>query len=247
MYGMAFAAYYNQNLNYFSETAAKLLYDALKGRESKEILDVCCGTGKLGHYFLSRGFKVHGIDLSNDMLHYARKINQAYIDSGDAIFEQMDVTSMNLDQTYPIVISTFDALNHLNNREQLNKCFKNVYRFTQEGGIFIFDLNTYHGLSKASGSTIQEYKGQMHITKNHFDFVERKGSTRYYGYLPTKKEDLYVRYDETITNTVFAMNDVADLLFKCGWSNVSFHSMEDLEKEITEPEKEDRVYVMAKK
>ncbi|NIN99288.1 MAG: methyltransferase domain-containing protein, partial [Anaerolineae bacterium] len=90
-------------------------------------LDVCCGTGQLAIYFLERGYKVVGIDLSENMLRYAQESAAQYIGRGQARFLQADAADFTLDERFGLVVSTFDSLNHLPDENALRSCFQSVY------------------------------------------------------------------------------------------------------------------------
>ena len=78
-YTAAFAKIYNQRWIRFAQQAAPLIrefYGSLPvSRNHRTLLDLCCGTGQLASHFLENGYVVSGIDLSSDMLAWARENN----------------------------------------------------------------------------------------------------------------------------------------------------------------------------
>ena len=103
------------------------------------ILDLCCGTGQLAQELVERGYRVTGIDSSEEMLRFARENAPA----GE--FTVADARSFNLAGAYHTVVSTFDSLNHIMTLEELTSVFRNVYAALREGGLFLFDLNMEEG------------------------------------------------------------------------------------------------------
>ncbi len=89
-YGKGFARIYNLKWTGFARQVAPLIleyYEATPfAAANKRVLDLCCGTGQLAGYFLERGYRVVGIDLSEHMLRYARENALAYMVSGQAQF-----------------------------------------------------------------------------------------------------------------------------------------------------------------
>jgi SAM-dependent methyltransferase len=79
------------------------------------------------------------------MLEYAREKNAPYIVAGQARFIQGDAANFELDQQFGLVVSTFDALNHLPDFQRPEELFPVGLPGVAEGGQFIFDLNTRKG------------------------------------------------------------------------------------------------------
>ena len=103
------------------------------------ILDLCCGTGQLAQLLTERGYQVTGLDISEEMLRFARQ------NVPTAEFIQDDARSFKLPAVYHAVVSTFDSLNHIMTLDELTSAFHNVYAVLREGGLFFFDLNMEAG------------------------------------------------------------------------------------------------------
>ena len=149
-YGRVFAKVYNLLWNDFADRIAPKVHDfytaTLAGQDQQSILDLCCGTGRLSQYFLEKDFRVVGLDLSEHMVAYARENNLEFVVAKQANFIQGDAANFSLDEKFGLVVSTYDALNHLPDEAALQGCFKSVFNVLQDGGYFIFDLNTQHGI-----------------------------------------------------------------------------------------------------
>lgn len=103
------------------------------------ILDLCCGTGQLANYLSEEGYKVTGIDGSDEMLKYARE-NAPGVD-----FMCDDARTFSLSPSFHLVTSFFDSLNHVMSIQELMAVFRNVYSCLLGEGLFIFDLNLEPG------------------------------------------------------------------------------------------------------
>jgi SAM-dependent methyltransferase len=76
------------------KSSAWALYEATDGATAeRNILDVCCGVGTLAEHFLSHGYAVTGIDLSEPMLAIARQKLDGYLQGGQARLIQADAAS----------------------------------------------------------------------------------------------------------------------------------------------------------
>ncbi|MFS0788891.1 class I SAM-dependent methyltransferase [Shouchella sp. 1P09AA] len=251
IYNNVFSSVYNKKFNNFSRVVGPMLYEYLQDNLSlhkkNKILDVCCGTGTLANFFLQKGHEVTGIDLSEDMLNHAIKNNSEFVHNGYANFYLCDASNFQLDETFSFVFSTYDSLNHLDNFSELTSCFESVYNVMDNNGIFIFDLNTYLGLSKSTGMVINEDNNQLNISQSFYDPISNKASTNYRGFVKTNRDELYVHYNQTIYNTIYKLNEVKTYLLENGWFNVQFTDARNLNKVLTEPENEQRVFIIAQK
>ena len=108
----------------------------------QRVLDLCCGTGKVGAEMLRRGHSVVGADLSEPMVRrcglQTRPLPAAVQDACELGFQP---GSMDL------VVCLFDSLNYITKPERLAACFREVYEVLAPRGLFVFDLNTRRALS----------------------------------------------------------------------------------------------------
>jgi len=246
-YGEVFARVYDAKWSGFAKQVAPLILDfyaaTATGREDKSVLDLCCGTGHLALYFLERGYRVVGIDLSEHMLYLAEENARRYIESGQAKFVRCDASDFALEERFGLVVSTYDSLNHLENEESLRRCFQCVR--TVSKGFFIFDLNTRSGLRRWNGIQVDESSDDaLIINRGIYDGQGEKAWTRISGFF-RMANGLYERFEETVFNTVFSMERVRQALLDAGWRNVHFARIQDLNTPLVEPEKEGRVFVVA--
>lgn len=248
-YGPLFAAYYNAHWQTFAEHSAPRLlawYAATApGQQRLPVLDLGCGTGQLARHFLAAGYAVTGLDLSPDMLAHAAANNANAIAAGRAQFVLGDAARFTLDEQFGLVLSTFDALNHLPSLEALRGCFHSARAVAAPGGLFVFDLNTRLGLQGWNSLTVHEHAGTVLIQHRTYDGHAPRALTHLTGFVPTGNGH-YTRFDEAIANTVFAMEAVRQTLTACGWPTVHLATLADLNAPLSEPEAESRVYFVAR-
>lgn len=248
-YSKGFARIYNQKWGDFARQVAPLIREYYEadpvGKENRSLLDLCCGTGQLAAYFLKAGYRVVGLDLSDNMLDYARKNTLEFIEDGKAEFFQGDAADFRMDRKFGLVISTYDALNHLEDMAALRGCFACVHAVCE--GMFIFDLNTRRGLRRWNNVQVDESdENALIITRGVYDGVSGRAWTRLSGFF--KAEDgSYERFEETVYNTVFNMRDVEQVLQETGWAEMHFAQAKNLGTALPEPEEEGRVFVVARK
>ncbi len=248
-YGPGFAQVYNKRWIAFARQVAPFLLEFYEhqplAQTNRLVLDLCCGTGQVAHYFLGRGYQIVGLDLSAAMLHYARENTQPYLATGQARFVQADAANFTLPERFGLVISTFDALNHLPDLPALRQCFAAVA--TVCDGYFLFDLNTRVGLRRWNSIEVDDSRDDMTVV-NHgiYDVTSDRAWLKVTGFI-RNADGLYERFEQIVYNTIFALNDVKMLLLETGWREVYFARLQDLKTPLTDPEQEGRVFIVAQK
>lgn len=216
------------------------------GPVSRQVLDVCCGTGQLAARFLSRGYHVTGIDLSEAMLEMARENCASYVAAGQARFIHADASNFILDGAFGLVVSTYDALNHLPSFDALAGCFRSVFRALAPGGWFIFDLNTRSGLRRWNNIRIIEMEDMVVIDRGICDGQSDRAYTLMTGFL-RNADGLYERFEQFAYNAIFDLAQVRDALLDIGFQMGHFARGQDLNTPVDEPEREERIFILARK
>lgn len=250
-YGPTFARVYNTWwADFAGNVAPRILafYETAPIHQTnRSVLDVCCGTGQLALYFLERGYRVTGIDLSEHMLCYARENVGHYLETGQAEFIQGDAADFSLGGQFGLVVSTFDAINHLEDGQALEKCFRCVFAVLASDGLFIFDLNTRAGLMRWNNISVNDGEEAMIVTRGIYDGQSDRAFTRITGFIRVSDNNLYERFEETAFNTVFDMQMVRNALLDIGWRDVHFAGAQDLATLVDEPERKTRIFIVARK
>lgn len=250
-YGSAFAQLYDRQSTSFAEETAPLIYEFYLAREptsthGKKLLDLCCGTGQLARFFLQRGFTVTGVDLSEPMLALARQNAGDYLAQGSATFLQADASSFTMPDSFDLVVSTYDALNHLPDLAALRGCFASVAAATADDGCFIFDLNTRQGIRRWNGIMVNESEHGLVIQRGIYDGGDR-AYTLITGFIPTDEPGQFERFEECVYNTIYNLSDVETLLLETGWRKVHFARVRRLDEPVANPEREGRIFIVAER
>lgn len=103
-------------------------------------LDLACGTGSLTLELKRRGVDIFGIDGSYEMLSQA--MDKAYDEELQILFLCQQMEKLDLYGTIDTCICTLDSLNHITEKEKLQKVFDRVALFMNPDGTFVFDVNT---------------------------------------------------------------------------------------------------------
>jgi SAM-dependent methyltransferase len=249
-YGRVFADVYNRRWGGFAQHVSPLIRAYCEGLAGipadKSLLDVCCGTGQLAAHFLEHGYRVVGLDLSPDMLGYARENNAGHGAAGRAAFVQADAADFTLGEQFALAVSTFDALNHLPGEDALAGCFRSVRAALLKGGVFIFDLNTRRGLYDHWNSLqVTDTDDITIINRGIYDGLGDRAYTRISGFV-RRENGRYERFAETFTNTVFSMARVIEMLGAAGFRAAHAASSANLSQPVDDPEALPRAFLVAR-
>jgi SAM-dependent methyltransferase len=107
-------------------------------QDAKTLLDMGCGTGKHAELLCEKGYKVHGIDLSEEMLKIAQTRRVGREDR--LTFSQSNITELQLYKKFDVVISLFHVISYQNSNSELIKAFEVACEHLNDAGVFIFDF-----------------------------------------------------------------------------------------------------------
>ena len=206
-----FAAFYAEGgWPRYSAQMVRMLPAVLErlGLWPRRILDLACGDGTFALAMARRGLRVTGVDASRRMLDIARERAEA---EGVAVrFLQQDMRSLSLRGRFDLVTCWFDSLNYLMEAEDLARTFSGVSRLLGDNGVFIFDMNTIHGLAV---EWVRE-PGQVHVDTGdaflasvpQYDAGTRIASLHLTGF--RRKGDSWVRMDEVHRERGYTLTQV---------------------------------------
>ena len=208
MYSDVFCKVYNEfGWNYYPEAFGTQLlrYLAANGLRPKTAMDLACGTGILCEILHKNGIQAAGMDLSSGMIDIARQENL------HIRFDVADMTTYRPDASFDLVTCTGDALNHIENLEDVETIFRNVYTYTAPGGLFVFDI-----LNENEVSTSEPFEMDFdEHTRVWFQMTrpaENKVNLKIRVF-----EDGQQRFEENIRETVHDPACICDLLRTCGF------------------------------
>lgn len=204
-------------------------------------LDLACGTGTMTMLLKEKGIDVYGVDGSYDMLTVAQ---QKTMEKGlNILYLCQRMESIDLYGTIDTCICTLDSLNHIVDEKVFTKAIERVSLFMNNGGYFLFDLNTL-------------YKHRKVLANNSFIFETDEVFLAWQNTLQEndivdidldffiKEEDLYERYSESFSERAYSLEFVEKVLKK--YNFVVDGVFGDL---TTEPPKdnEERIIIIARK
>ena len=106
-------------------------------KKIENILDIGCGTGKHASLLVDKGYQLHGVDMSPQMISIAKKNLKQ---KKNLSFSLSTISNLNLKKKFDVIISVFHVMSYQTKNNELIKAFEIVKKHLNGGGIFIFDF-----------------------------------------------------------------------------------------------------------
>jgi SAM-dependent methyltransferase len=211
-----FAWLYNKEWGAFANNIFPLLKDIAKGNlpDGAKVLDLCCGTGQLAKILIEKGYKVTGIDGSQEMLCFAQD------NAPSAKFIAADARTFKLPPTFDAVFSTFDSLNHVIALSELEQVFKNVYNCLVSGGIFIFDMTTQKHFETHCRDLKQIRENPDYYYVMQVDYIKERKLCQWHCTYFQRKGKVWQRSDVSLQQTHYPNAEIKKALKNAGFSNI---------------------------
>lgn len=103
-----------------------------------EVLDLCCGPGRHSLELARRGFRVTGVDRTQQYLDTATE--QARKEDLDIEFVHEDMRAFCRPDAFDAVINMFTSFGYFEDPEEDRRVVMNVHRSLKTGGLFLLDV-----------------------------------------------------------------------------------------------------------
>ncbi|MRR16571.1 MAG: class I SAM-dependent methyltransferase [Deltaproteobacteria bacterium] len=105
------------------------------------ILELGSGTGIHASLLADKGFSVHGIEQSEEMLLRSRSlVKKSNMQSSRLTFDAGDIREVRLEKRFDAVIALFHVMSYQTSNDDVRRSFETVKHHLKPGGIFIFDV-----------------------------------------------------------------------------------------------------------
>jgi len=212
------------------------------------VLDLACGTGSMTIELSKLGYDMIGVDLSVEMLSVAADRTAQNNLSNKILYLNQDMKDFELYGTVGGVCCCLDSLNYLVNDGELEKCFLCIHNYLDDGGVFVFDVNTPYKFVNIYGDNAYILEDESDEEKiycgwqNTFD--SNTGICDFYLSLFEKNSDSnYSRSDEIQQERCYSELVIKDLVGKCGFEFVGMWGNMDFSQAV---EKSERWYFAVK-
>lgn len=124
--------------------------DILQKYQSKQILELGCGSGLFTIPLKQKGFNIEGLELSPEMIKVTQK------KEANLTLHQGDMRSFDLQKSFDTILILSSTLTLLQNHEEMNQCLQRSYEHLQPGGILFLELPN-HAVEVAESDRTQEF------------------------------------------------------------------------------------------
>lgn len=186
-------------------------------RPVERVLDLCCGTGSLTLELGRRGYRMTGVDLSEEMLAQAEeKCREAGL---EVPFFHQDMSELRLPERVDACVCFLDSVNYVLRPERLKRALRRVFDCLEPGGLFLFDADTPEKLSAMDSQVFLdetedvfcvwrgEYSEKKRICSFWMDIFEREGG------LWRRGEELHREY-------AYTMDELEEYLREAGFAQI---------------------------
>lgn len=197
------------------------------GIESGNLLDLCCGNGRVSIYMAERGFKTVGVDISRAFLEDARRRAQEHGVSNLATFLEGDVrklketVSQRYSVPFDVLVNAWTSIGFYEEEDDLS-IFRQARELSREEAI-LFVVETMHSeyLSiKFAPTSYTELDHILMLENRKYDPITSQATTSWIFY-NRRGQDLEFIDKVDITHHVYNLSELSSLLRKAGWETVA--------------------------
>lgn len=212
-------------------------------KDISSVLDMGCGTGSMTLELARRGYDMTALDISEEMLAVAdNRVRTEGI--GNVLFVESDMCGFELYGTVDAVVCCLDGINHLTTRDELLSCFSLVANYLEDGGVFVFDLNTPYKFKTeyTDHDYILEEDGVMCCWRNRIN--KKQDKVDFCLTVFRESNGKWLREDGIETERAYGLRSIKNALAECGMEICGVHS----DYSFSEPGEDcKRWYITAKK
>lgn len=213
-----FSRFYDRLTSNVDYKALCAYYDGLVtefGGKKGALTDLACGTGSLSVLFSKLGCNVIGVDASQEMLSIALTKPHKNI-----LYICQPMQQLKLLDKADVTICSLDSINHLPDKAAVKATFKRVAQFTEDGGLFLFDVNTTYKHKKILGNEtfVYDLDDLYCVWQNELDDEDTK-NCRVNMYLDffTLENGGYQRYYDELSEIAFSSAEISKMLLNSGF------------------------------
>lgn len=238
IYGEGFAAVYTTSrYAVFSRRMAKLALLLIERHApaGRELLDLACGAGAGSLSFAKAGYQVSGVDASSVMIRNAEELAARHGFAWELSVQDMRLFT--LPHRVDIVTCLFDALNYMLNEQDLAAVFDRVSHALGPDGVFIFDMNTPHGLATRWGTkdVVATNRADIfEVNQNRYDSETRINTTTTTVFVRDNALGSFQRHTEVHRERGYPLSTIVTLLRKAALEPIAVHGLDDMYQGLTQ-------------
>jgi 2-polyprenyl-3-methyl-5-hydroxy-6-metoxy-1,4-benzoquinol methylase len=194
---------------------------------SGDLLDLCCGNGRVSVYMAKKGFRSTGIDLSKAFLEDARKKARKHGVSDLVTFLEGDVRKLKEvvnqknSKPFDVIISAWTSIGFYKEEDDLS-IFQQARELSRKDAI-LFVAETMHTEYLSIKFTPTSYAELDHIVmleNRKYDPITSQANTSWIFYNKRAQDLKFIDKVES-TQHVYSLSELSSLLRKAGWEAIA--------------------------
>jgi SAM-dependent methyltransferase len=186
------------------------------------MLELGCGTGRYAAEFAAMGYRVHGVDLSAEMLAEARDIQ-----GRDIKFSRGDARDIRLGETFDAVVALFHVMSYQSSNKDVLDVLATMKAHLADGGVAVFDF--WYGpavLTQRPQTRFKEVEDDeikvSRVAVPVMDTEKNMVAVNYTAFIRDKRDESAQELRETHNMRYFFLNELELMLDSLGLSVIVF-------------------------
>ena len=240
----ALAASYDRLTNDVDYEAIVAFYHGIMKTENlrpKSVVDLACGTGSVALILARMGYRVTGVDMSEEMLTVA--LQRAMEQENMPMFVCQTLQQLRLPKAVDLAVCALDGLDYILNPDDCKEAICRVYKSLNPGGLFIFDVNTPEKLRAMDGQVFLDEDDDVYcVWRGEFD--EETNICTYGMDLFQRRGNVWERSFEEHREYAYSIQQLTEYLKAAGFTHIRVYADGKMEAPRSG---EQRIYFSARK
>ena len=238
------AASYDRLTNDVDYEATVAFYEEILRREGlspRTVVDLACGTGSVTEILARKGYRVTGVDMSEEML------TEAAMKTMDMeqppMYSCQLLQNLRLPRGVDMAVCALDSLDYILDPEDCKEAIRRAYKALNPGGIFIFDVNTPEKLRAMDDQVFLDEDDDVYcVWRGEFD--EETNICSYGMDLFQREGNMWRRSFEEHREYAYSQEQLTGFLKDAGFTHIEVYADRLFE---APREGEQRIYFKARK
>ncbi len=179
-------------------------------------LELGIGTGRIALPLSQRGVRVHGIELSPDMVAQLR-VKPGADDIGVTIG---DFATTKVDGTFKLAYLVYNTITNLTTQDEQVECFRNVASHLEPGGSFVIEVYIPELRRVPPGEAIHAFDvTPAHLGFEEYDFATQIAISHHYWVVDGRLETFSAPFRYVWPSELDLMARLAGMSLRERWSN----------------------------
>ena len=214
---------------------------AREGLKPRTCVDLACGTGSVTAILAQRGYRVTGVDMSEEMLTVAVMKTQDL--EPRPMFSCQYLQELRLPRAVDMAVCALDSLDYILDPEDCKEAIRRAYKALNPGGIFIFDVNTPEKLRAMDDQVFLDEDDDVYcVWRGEFD--EKNNICSYGMDLFQREGEVWHRSFEEHQEYAYSREQLTGFLKEAGFTHIEVYADRLFE---APREGEQRIYFKARK